>query len=91
MKLKSLSPDAVKASALAGEPIVAKLSRAPGNDAPIYGLKVISRDGWFAARPRKPSRSTSSTPRASRMRRISTPIIREARDMVSAAVSNSVG
>jgi phosphoglucomutase len=36
---------------LAGEPIVAKLTRAPGNDAPIDGLKVITRSGWFAARP----------------------------------------
>lgn len=35
----------------AGEPIEAKLTRAPANDAPIGGLKVISRSGWFAARP----------------------------------------
>ena len=50
-KLERLSPDAVKAASLAGEPIVAKLTRAPGNDAPIGGLKVVSRNGWFAARP----------------------------------------
>jgi phosphoglucomutase len=49
--LSELSPDAVKASTLAGEPILAKLTRAPGNDAPIGGLKVVSRNGWFAARP----------------------------------------
>ena len=36
---------------MAGEPIVAKLTRAPGNDAPIGGLKVVSANGWFAARP----------------------------------------
>ena len=36
---------------LAGEPIVAKLTRAPADDAPIGGLKVIVRSGWFAARP----------------------------------------
>jgi phosphoglucomutase len=36
---------------LAGEPIIAKLSRAPGNNAPIGGLKVIAHSGWFAARP----------------------------------------
>jgi phosphoglucomutase len=36
---------------LAGEPIIAKLTRAPGNDAPIGGLKVVARSGWFAARP----------------------------------------
>jgi phosphoglucomutase len=50
-KLAKLSPDAVPASTLAGEPITAKLTRAPGNDAPIGGLKVVSRGGWFAARP----------------------------------------
>jgi phosphoglucomutase len=50
-RLEKLSPANVKASTLAGEPIVAKLTRAPGNDAPIGGLKVIARSGWFAARP----------------------------------------
>ena len=50
-KLGKLSPEAVKESELAGEPIVAKLTRAPGNDAPIGGLKVLSKSAWFAARP----------------------------------------
>jgi phosphoglucomutase len=49
--LKKLSPSAVKATTLAGEPIVAKLTRAPGNGAEIGGLKVTSGSGWFAARP----------------------------------------
>ena len=49
--LKKLSPEAVTATELAGEPITAKLTRAPGNDAPIGGLKVVSTSGWFAARP----------------------------------------
>ena len=49
--LKKLSPDAVTATELAGEPITAKLTRAPGNDAPIGGLKVVAGSGWFAARP----------------------------------------
>jgi phosphoglucomutase len=49
--LKKLSPEAVRARELAGEPILAKLTRAPGNDAPIGGLKVVSAGGWFAARP----------------------------------------
>jgi phosphoglucomutase len=49
--LASLSPDMVAASELAGEPIVAKLTRAPGNDAPISGLKIVTENGWFAARP----------------------------------------
>jgi phosphoglucomutase len=50
-KLSKLSPEAVKASTLAGEPITAKLTRAPGNGAAIGGLKVVSNSGWFAARP----------------------------------------
>jgi phosphoglucomutase len=49
--LKKLSPEAVTESTLAGEPIVAKLTRAPGNGAPIDGLKVTTGNGWFAARP----------------------------------------
>ena len=49
--LKKLSPDAVRASTLAGEKIAAKLVRAPGNGAEIGGLKVVAENGWFAARP----------------------------------------
>jgi phosphoglucomutase len=49
--LKKLSPEAITATELAGEPITAKLTRAPGNAAPIGGLKVVSASGWFAARP----------------------------------------
>jgi phosphoglucomutase len=50
-RLQRLSPDAIRESGLAGEPITAKLTRAPGNDAPIGGLKVVTAGGWFAARP----------------------------------------
>jgi phosphoglucomutase len=50
-KLEKLSPELVKELHLAGEPIVAKLTRAPGNNAPIGGLKVVAANGWFAARP----------------------------------------
>jgi len=50
-RLQNLDPGAVRASELAGEPILAKLTRAPGNDAPIGGLKVVTANGWFAARP----------------------------------------
>jgi phosphoglucomutase len=49
--LSDLSPEQVTARSLAGEEIVAKLTRAPGNDAPIGGLKVVTENGWFAARP----------------------------------------
>lgn len=49
--LSNLSPDQVKADHLAGEPILKKLTNAPGNNAPIGGLKVETENGWFAARP----------------------------------------
>jgi phosphoglucomutase len=50
-RLQQLSADDVMESGLAGEPILAKLTRAPGNEAPIGGLKVVAASGWFAARP----------------------------------------
>lgn len=49
--LKKLSLDSVTAKELGGEPIIAKLTRAPANDAEIGGLKVVTQNGWFAARP----------------------------------------
>jgi phosphoglucomutase len=49
--LKKLSPESVSAKELAGEPILHKLTRAPANDAAIGGLKVVTENGWFAARP----------------------------------------
>lgn len=50
-RLSKLSPEDVKDAELAGEPIVAKLTKAPGNGASIGGLKVVTENGWFAARP----------------------------------------
>ncbi|WP_430735433.1 phosphoglucomutase (alpha-D-glucose-1,6-bisphosphate-dependent) [Halodesulfovibrio aestuarii] len=49
--LKKLSPDMVKSDTLAGEPIIAKLTQAPANGASIEGLKIVTKSGWFAARP----------------------------------------
>jgi phosphoglucomutase len=49
--LAQLSPQQVRSAELAGEKIQTILTRAPGNDAPIGGLKVITGSGWFAARP----------------------------------------
>jgi phosphoglucomutase len=49
--LGRLAPDQVRATSLAGEPIAAKETAAPGNGAPIGGLKVVTESGWFAARP----------------------------------------
>ncbi len=50
-RLKKISPESVQATTLAGDPILDKLTRAPGNGAEIGGLKVVTRNGWFAARP----------------------------------------
>ena len=50
-RIASLSPESVHATTLAGEPITSKLTRAPGNGAPIGGLKIVTASGWFAARP----------------------------------------
>ncbi len=49
--LQNMKPELIAADTLAGEKIIAKLTKAPGNDAPIGGLKVITENGWFAARP----------------------------------------
>jgi phosphoglucomutase len=49
--IKKLSPSSVKAKELAGEPIKALMTKAPGNNQPIDGLKVVTENGWFAARP----------------------------------------
>ncbi len=50
-KLSKLSPEQFPLETLAGDKIISKLTRAPGNDAPIGGLKVVTENGWFAARP----------------------------------------
>jgi phosphoglucomutase len=49
--MASLSPEAITAKEIAGEPIIGKLTNAPGNGAPIGGLKVVAMNGWFAVRP----------------------------------------
>jgi phosphoglucomutase len=49
--LSSLTPDRVTSAQLAGEPILARITHAPGNGAAIGGLKVVTQNGWFAARP----------------------------------------
>jgi phosphoglucomutase len=49
--LKQLAPEMVTATILAGEPILDKQTRATGNNAPFGGLKVVTQNGWFAARP----------------------------------------
>lgn len=49
--LKNLSPENIRVDSLAGEPVIAKLTKAPGNQASIGGIKIVSENGWFAARP----------------------------------------
>ena len=86
-RLKNLSPEAVKESSLAGEPIIAKLSHAPGNNAPIDGLKVIARSGWFAARPSGTEAVYKIYAESFKDEAHLDAIVYEARRMVNAAIS----
>ena len=67
-RLQKLSPDAIQESELAGERIVSRLSKAPGNGAAIGGIKVVAKTGWFAARPSGTENISRSMPRASAVR-----------------------
>jgi phosphoglucomutase len=84
--LGRLSPDAVTATTLAGDPITARLTRAPGNDAPIGGLKVVSTEGWFAARPSGTENVTKLYAESFRGEAHLGLILDEARAIVDAAV-----
>jgi phosphoglucomutase len=84
--LAKLSADAVTAPMLAGEPIVAKLTNAPGNDAPIGGLKVVAASGWFAARPSGTENVYKIYAESFRDRPHLETIVREAEDIVSHAL-----
>ena len=85
-KLQKLSPDAVKEGQLAGEPITAKLTRAPGNQAPIGGLKVVAESGWFAARPSGTENIYKIYAESFRSERHLHAILREAQEMVNNAL-----
>jgi phosphoglucomutase len=86
-RLAKLSPEAVAASHLAGEPITAKLTRAPGNQAAIGGLKVVSASGWFAARPSGTEDIYKIYAESFRDAAHLDAILREAREIVSAALA----
>ena len=88
-RLQKPLADAVKESYLAGEPIIAKLTRAPGNDAPIDGLKVIARNGWFAARPSGTETIYKIYAESFKDEAHLDAIVREARKIVNAAISGS--
>jgi phosphoglucomutase len=85
--LTRLTPDAVTAAELAGEPIVAKLTRAPGNGAPIGGLKVVATNGWFAARPSGTEQVYKLYAESFRDRAHLEAIVDEARDIVRRALA----
>jgi phosphoglucomutase len=88
-KLQKLSPDAVKESDLAGEPITAKLTRAPGNNAPIGGLKVEAKSGWFAARPSGTENIYKIYAESFKGQTHLTAIVSEAQEMVNNALGSS--
>jgi len=88
-RLAKLSPDAVKDATLAGEPITAKLSHAPGNNAPIGGLKVVAPSGWFAARPSGTEALYKIYAESFKDEGHLDAIVSEAREMVNAALASS--
>ena len=88
-RLKNLSPEAATESSLAGEPIIAKLSHAPGNNAPIDGLKVIARNGWFAARPSGTEAVYKIYAESFKDEAHLDAIVQEAREMINSAVSGA--
>ena len=87
--LSKLSPDAVTATELAGEPITAKLSHAPGNGAAIGGLKVQTEHAWFAARPSGTEDVYKLYAESLRGPEHLAEVQAEARDVVSAALGNA--
>jgi phosphoglucomutase len=87
-RLQHLSADAVRADTLAGERITAKLTRAPGNDAAIDGLKVVTTGGWFAARPSGTEDIYKIYAESFRSPAHLDALVGEARDLVDAVVSS---
>ncbi len=84
---KQLTGERVTAATLAGEPILARLTRAPGNDAPIGGLKVVTANGWFAARPSGTEDVYKLYAESFRSESHLQDIVREARLIVGAALA----
>jgi phosphoglucomutase len=88
-RLQKLSPQAVQESKLAGEPITAKLTSAPGNGAPIGGLKVVAGNGWFAARPSGTENIYKIYAESFKDEKHLQAIVDEAQQIVSAALTNN--
>jgi phosphoglucomutase len=89
--LKTVTPERVTTSQLAGEPIEAKLSNAPGNNKPIGGIKVIAKNGWFAARPSGTEDVTKIYAESFLSKDHLEQIQRDAEAMVGALVGNAAG
>jgi phosphoglucomutase len=89
-RLGKLSPEAVKESELAGEPIAAKLTKAPGNNASLGGIKVVAASGWFAARPSGTENIYKIYAESFKDRAHLDSIVDEAQRIVGAALSGSV-
>jgi phosphoglucomutase len=87
-RLAKLSPEAVRAPSLAGERITARLTHAPGNDAPIGGLKVVAASGWFAARPSGTENIYKIYAESFQGREHLAAILREAQEIVAAALGS---
>jgi phosphoglucomutase len=86
-RLSKLSPDAVRAAEMAGQPITAKLTAAPGNGASIGGLKVTTADGWFAARPSGTENIYKVYAESFRSQEHLSAIVREAQQIVADALA----
>ena len=87
-RLKKLEPAAVKESQLAGEAIIAKLTKAPGNGAAIGGLKVVTANGWFAARPSGTENIYKIYAESFKSQAHLDAIVQEAQRIVNAALAN---
>jgi len=87
--LKKLDAGDVRASELAGEPIVAKLTRAPGNGAAVGGLKIATQNGWFAARPSGTEDVYKIYAESLKSEAHLQAILREARDIVGATLARA--
>jgi phosphoglucomutase len=81
-----LTPEAVRAQELAGDPITARLTRAPGNNAAIGGLKVVTAKGWFAARPSGTENLYKLYAESFRSEQHLQELVRAARDLVNQAL-----
>ena len=87
--LQQLTPEAVADSELAGEPITARLTRAPGNNASIGGLKIVAANGWFAARPSGTENIYKIYAESFKDQKHLDAIVSEAQEIVSKALNSS--